>query len=363
MNPKLWVNAVGDAPDAKPGDGVCRTKALTKPGAKPVCTLRAAIQTANARPGPDVVMVPAGTFALSRLGPDEELSRTGDLDISTGPTVVLGKGPGLTVVDGLDQDRLFDVHGFGGSLVLRGVTLTRGLAPGGKDEEDGGGIRVVGSLVLGNAVVRESRGSHSMSRGGGIQVDALGRVELDRVSLVGNQAARGAALFVEVGAEAVLRNTTVSGNGSTNPQLGSDVTVKGRLRLTHTTVVSAGPWAIRYDAASARVEQFASVIVGECNARDGEYLGTGDITTSAGCAPYFTATNGGVSDTVFADAGLLPLTDGPLPVHPLAAGSPAIDRARAVPELCPPVDALGRTRPFGRACDAGAFEYRVRRAA
>src|SRR5687767_2799245 len=52
------VNSTIDAPDAVPGDAVCATSAG-------ICTLRAAIQEANALSGQDTISVPAGTYVLS----------------------------------------------------------------------------------------------------------------------------------------------------------------------------------------------------------------------------------------------------------------------------------------------------------
>jgi CSLREA domain-containing protein len=47
------VNSAVDAVDAVPGDGVCAT-------AGGQCTLRAAVQEANALPGADTISLPAG---------------------------------------------------------------------------------------------------------------------------------------------------------------------------------------------------------------------------------------------------------------------------------------------------------------
>jgi CSLREA domain-containing protein len=49
------VNDPTDVVDAVPGDGVCETGSGTR-----VCTLRAAIQEANAAAGADTVTLPAG---------------------------------------------------------------------------------------------------------------------------------------------------------------------------------------------------------------------------------------------------------------------------------------------------------------
>lgn len=45
------VNTKVDKADFKLGDGICRAKTKTKAKAKASCTLRAAIQTANAKRG------------------------------------------------------------------------------------------------------------------------------------------------------------------------------------------------------------------------------------------------------------------------------------------------------------------------
>src|ERR1700682_1707889 len=67
------VNANTDAVDVNPGDGVCAT-ALGK------CTLRAAVQEANATLGADTIVLPAGTFKLTIVG-DDDTAAAGDLDI------------------------------------------------------------------------------------------------------------------------------------------------------------------------------------------------------------------------------------------------------------------------------------------
>src|SRR5574340_707697 len=59
------VNSTADAVDVNPGDGVCATAAGT-------CTLRAAIQEANALAGADTIVLPAGTFTITIPGQGED---------------------------------------------------------------------------------------------------------------------------------------------------------------------------------------------------------------------------------------------------------------------------------------------------
>src|SRR5262245_48968444 len=76
------VELTTDLVDTSPGDGLCRSG----PSAQ-TCTLRAAVQEANVLPGPDVIVVPPGTYSLTINGAGEDLSATGDLDV-TGPLTI-----------------------------------------------------------------------------------------------------------------------------------------------------------------------------------------------------------------------------------------------------------------------------------
>jgi CSLREA domain-containing protein len=53
------VNSSVDAVDANPGDGICQT---VTPGQ---CTLRAAVQEANALAGADMITLPAGIYKFT----------------------------------------------------------------------------------------------------------------------------------------------------------------------------------------------------------------------------------------------------------------------------------------------------------
>ena len=86
---RFTVNSTADARDASAGDGVCRTVA----GA---CTLRAAIQEANARPGADEIQLPGGTYTLGIAGQNQNDATSGDLDITDSVTIT-GSGAGTTI--------------------------------------------------------------------------------------------------------------------------------------------------------------------------------------------------------------------------------------------------------------------------
>src|SRR5262245_50220381 len=114
------VNSTVDAVDATPGNGTCATAAGT-------CTLRAAVQEANAHAGPDTITLPAGHYFLSAIGDGEDLAATGDLDV-TEALQVNGAGAGTTIIDGLKADGLFQVTA---AFAIRDVTLTHGSGASG----------------------------------------------------------------------------------------------------------------------------------------------------------------------------------------------------------------------------------------
>ena len=88
----LLVNDTADRPDASVGNGVCATSAGR-------CTLRAAIQEANALLGPDTINVPPGVYELEVPAVNDDTPSTGDHDIADSVTIV-GTGAAATIIDG-----------------------------------------------------------------------------------------------------------------------------------------------------------------------------------------------------------------------------------------------------------------------
>jgi len=142
MAANFTVDSTADAVDARPGDGACATLAGQ-------CTLRAAIQEANARPGADSISVPPGAYVLAIPGAGEDASATGDLDITDDLTIT-GSGAGNTIVDGGRLDRVFHVVGLlgGPSVQISGLTVRNGSG-----DRGGGGIFNSGTLALNASAV------------------------------------------------------------------------------------------------------------------------------------------------------------------------------------------------------------------
>ena len=76
------VDDRNDSADVSRGDGICAT-------VFPSCTLRAAVQEANATPGPDVIEFASnvGSIEIFNWGPSEDGAATGDLDVTDDLTI------------------------------------------------------------------------------------------------------------------------------------------------------------------------------------------------------------------------------------------------------------------------------------
>ena len=266
------VNDTRDRVDSRPGNGVCRTSDGR-------CTLRAAVQEANASAGADVITLRAGTYMLTRAPVNDNDATTGDLDI-TGPLTINGVGA-LTIVDGgtppagsppdrTALDRLFEVHPNAGHVTLSAMTIREGW-----EAKEGGAIltRTTGTVRLvdvdvlrsvagtagggiyydgyagGTLVIERSTiaGNSTNGEGGGVFMTSgrltVSGTALDRGSISGNSARNGGGVY---NAGALTQNsrrsrvevslTTVSGNAALQDGGGIDNGLEGELSLSDATV-------------------------------------------------------------------------------------------------------------------------------
>ncbi len=176
------------------------------------CTLRAAIQAANATPAiADTINLPAGTYLLNQPGADEDLAATGDLDITTDVTIT-GAGSGSTIIDGNGLDRVFQVMS-GATATLSAVTVRNGAVHG----DIGGGIyNAGGTLSIDNSTISgNSADDTSASGGNGGGVYNSGTMTIDSSTVSGNTA-----------------STTIAGNG------GGGIYNVGTLTVTNCSIDS-----------------------------------------------------------------------------------------------------------------------------
>jgi CSLREA domain-containing protein len=240
------VNSLTDAVDAAPGDGVCATR-------EDLCTLRAAIQEANALSGKDIIVMPAGTYVLTIPGGGEDAAASGDLDILD-DLELRGAGAATTIIDGNALDRIFDVAATA-SVTITGVTVQNGRHPGGSLSwgiesvggilnrgalqlkgcriqsnravvfgESTGGIVNIGSMTVTDSAIRKNSGGET----GGIM--NTGVLTVTAVDFIDN----GAGGMKNLGTASVA-NSRFSGNGAADPD-GGAIYNGGTLTMTDDSV-------------------------------------------------------------------------------------------------------------------------------
>ncbi|NNL68490.1 MAG: hypothetical protein HKO70_00835, partial [Acidimicrobiia bacterium] len=200
----LGVNSSADLVDLVPGNGVCDTGNMIGPD--PECTLRAAIQEANALAGPDTISLPAGTYTLALGSSGEESAAQGDLDITSDVTIN-GAGAATTIIQAGTTnlngfDRLFDVLA-GGVLDISDVTIRHG------QETDGAAIQSIANVTIQDAIVTQNTAG---GIGGGISLKGSGTsLTVRRVDFLDNTANDGGGIGVKDGTS-LVEDSLFSGN-------------------------------------------------------------------------------------------------------------------------------------------------------
>ncbi|HEX8998535.1 MAG TPA: choice-of-anchor Q domain-containing protein, partial [Blastocatellia bacterium] len=221
------VNDPGDAGDASAGNGVCAT-------AGGVCTLRAAIQEANALGGTDTINFSVdGTINLTSALPD--LSSNITIDNTAGPAA-------LTVRRGSGGNyRIFNIVS-GVTVTLDGLTITNGRS------DEGGGIRNAGTLTIQDCTISGNNtvGARPLTGGGaGVFNAGTGSLNILRSAILNNtatgQAGNGGAGggggggglgggLYNNGGSVTVTNATISGNraiGGAGANAAGDCCVSG----------------------------------------------------------------------------------------------------------------------------------------
>ena len=391
------VTTTADAPDAQPGDGVCA--ALDGQ-----CTLRAAVQEANAQPSGSTitVSVPSGTYALS----------LGALALISNTIVISGAGPRTTVLDAQAHSQVVTV-GSKARAALVGVTLVRGTAGGG----NGGGIANAGTLVLRYSALSGNVAGY----GGGLYNGPSARLWVLGSTILSNTAtadSAGGGIFNggtrTLSSTAILSNTTSNSNGFngsgggifnggtmtlsstailSNTTTGSGGGIDnsgGTLTLTNSTLsgniappgqgggiynaMAAFGFAATTTLAYVTVAANSDGLVNAAGSPAGTVALTGTIVANSTSGPNCTgvmtegqgynldsgASCGFAQPTDRSSAnpllGPLAFNGGPTPTLALLVGSPAIDHGGSSANGCPATDQRGVARPQGAACDIGAYE-------
>lgn len=202
------------------------------------CSLREAIIAANAKPGNNVILLPAGVYELTLVGNGEDAAQTGDLDI-TDDLVLLGAGAEVTVIDAYAdneanpaRDRGFQILNVA-TVEIANVTVRDGLAVVGSAIDSAGNLTLLqcsinnngrtvnygaaihntGTLMLRSSTVAEN-GNPYIS-GGGIFNEG-GAVTLEYSTLRNNMAGAGGGIHNSSGS-ITIKNSTIEQNGSRFP--------------------------------------------------------------------------------------------------------------------------------------------------
>lgn len=244
------VNSLADTPDAAPGNGTCAD-------AGNACTLRAALQEANALSGDDTI-----NFSVTGT-----INLTGVLPTISSNVIINGPGSSsLTVRRDTGGDyRIFFTDN---SIVsISGMTITNGRSPDGANTGQpggpGGGIRQGGGeLTLNDVVITANRtgnggtiiGNSTAGWGGsGAGIDSIGVLTITNSVISNNIAGNGATGFFGGtggqgggisfnGSTLTMTNVSVTGNTAgnagttTSGGLGGNGGSGGGMHVTATTM-------------------------------------------------------------------------------------------------------------------------------
>lgn len=227
------VNDDSNARDSNPGDGICSDNNSR-------CTLRAAIDEANASSGKDVTIVIPGTlpgsvtgnFTLARVAPNDPLNTYendnafGDLDINgTFNSLRLQgtgtPGPSISIAP---NDRIIDIVS-GGDVIVERIQFTGGTARDGRngnpddsntfgingeDGEDGGGMRIGEGM---NVEMDQVTFNGNTTQSGGNGVAPASNIALIDGGNGGN-GGNGGAIYISANASVRISRATFTQNGT-----------------------------------------------------------------------------------------------------------------------------------------------------
>ncbi len=196
------VDSTGDQRDKDLQDGECRAEGLFTD----VCTLRAAIEQANASPGADEITFAAG---IGRIQPQDSLPHI------TGPVTIDGtagvEGGSLTPrveIDGSAAGAGLWIGG--GSSLVRGMIVNGALDPGGRSGNCGIDIdELGGNIVEGNYLGTDPTGTAARPNFCGLWV----QVSSDN----------------DIGSETVFGRNVISGNGIGGGLLVAGISMRNRV--------------------------------------------------------------------------------------------------------------------------------------
>jgi CSLREA domain-containing protein len=188
--------------DTVGSDGICDDGAGN-------CTLRAAIEEANACAGADTIDVPVGTYVLTlgQLVIDDELT-------------LIGADAASTIIDGNAVSRIFSV-----AANVASVELSEFTARNGNDQY--GGAFYIGAnspTTIRRAVIRDNTATQA---GGAFYLSSNADLTLEECTVTRNKQTGnnpgGHAFLVSIGDNLAIRASTISYNPPAGVAVSSDI--------------------------------------------------------------------------------------------------------------------------------------------
>jgi CSLREA domain-containing protein len=273
------VNSTAETDDHHPGDGICADFAGN-------CSLRAAIQEANAVAGADIITLPANTYFLTK-----ELPITQDLTINgAGRTLSLIDGTGFINTRGFNisptiQLALNDLtmQNFPKALVIDGIAANHGV------------------LSLTDCTLRDNTNTDSWNPGSAISNYCEGcTVNLSGTHVYGNSSPACGAIasygtLVIDGGSQLYSNSATAGRG------GAICNESGALTVTGASIHNNASSGEGYDFGGAIFQSSGSMLLSQSQVEDntaqnlggGVYVGGGTLSIQGSLLSGNSATTGG----------------------------------------------------------------------
>lgn len=319
------VDTVTDEVDVKAGDGICAA-------ADGKCSLRAAIQEANAWPGADVIRLPADTYQITIQGINEDQAATGDLDVTDDLTINGASGDpasaDATIVDGNSLDRVFDVVPAGVTLSLSNLVVENGQT-GSASTLGGAGILNQGDLNLTDVTIRNNNNN---ATGGGGLTNEQGDVHISYSTINGNKASSFGGILLTFGSMTISHSTITANTAGS----GGGVGVNGGIMTISDSTISDNVGAATQGgngggiSTAGTLNVFRSLISGNTAAQGGGIANTGTGTA--------TIVNSTVDGNISQSGGGIANTVGSVTVinstisHNHASGSPTPSQDSPTPQ-------------------------------
>ena len=356
------VNNNTDTFDAAAGNGVCAD-------AIGDCTLRAAVDEANALAGNDTI-----NFAASLMNATITLTTGNQITVNGagGTLQINGLGANkLTIDGGAGSNRIFFTVG-AATLTISGLTMQNGGAIG--IGPDGGAIFATGGTLVLNAVHIQNNNAGA-NNGGGVHFSGGTNHRILNSTISNNSSANGGGFYLDNGGTLFMANSTISGNTITG-QGGGILLANSTATFRNSTITNNTANAIvgGIESFSSSFNMGNTIIAGNI-APNFPDIGNFNGTTSAG-NNFIGDSPGDSSATINPIAyqptdiqnqnpmlGILQNNGGPTPTHAFLMPSLAVntgDNAKAVNPFDNSAltsDQRGFSPRMVGTVDIGAFEF------